>query len=244
MEKKLSSHTRCESFSQSGALRAKGFSNIELLVIVVIFAILLALLFPAARSALQNQKTAKCLANLRSYGIAVLTYSTENQGLPWWNRKGGAAGGADGSTLPNFEKWLREGGYLHSDVAKRLRCPLAPARVLEPGKEGFEYSGNAMLCNAWPKLIGLPMPLSRVVLAAENYNYRNFSSFVHLDMTMDGWDNNPDNAQYHRTSAGKGLIFFMLDGHVETLAPAGNGGWRPSANEFPGGPYYYSVGQF
>ena len=62
-----------------------GFTLIELLVVISIIAILAALLFPAIGGIRARANETKCMANLRTWGIAILRYSQENDGKIQWN---------------------------------------------------------------------------------------------------------------------------------------------------------------
>ena len=58
----------------------KGFTLVELLVVMGMLAILVALLLPALASAQQAGRKAVCLANLRQLGIATHAYAFEYGG--------------------------------------------------------------------------------------------------------------------------------------------------------------------
>lgn len=61
----------------------KGFTLIELIVVVVIIAILMALLLPAMSKMRWQTKKVACVNNLRQIGIALLLYADEHDdGLP------------------------------------------------------------------------------------------------------------------------------------------------------------------
>ncbi len=59
----------------------RGFTLVELLVVVAIIAILAALLLPALATARQAARKAACLSNLRQVGLALTAYAGENEGL-------------------------------------------------------------------------------------------------------------------------------------------------------------------
>jgi prepilin-type N-terminal cleavage/methylation domain-containing protein len=58
----------------------RGFTLVELLMVLATIAILAALLLPALASAKQAGRKAACLSNLRQVGLAVITYAHDNQG--------------------------------------------------------------------------------------------------------------------------------------------------------------------
>ncbi len=55
------------------------FTLVELLVVVSIIALLIAILVPSMTKAREQARTVKCLANLHSQGLAILTYAAEYQ---------------------------------------------------------------------------------------------------------------------------------------------------------------------
>jgi prepilin-type N-terminal cleavage/methylation domain-containing protein/prepilin-type processing-associated H-X9-DG protein len=58
--------------------RRKGFTLIEILVVIAIIALLLAILMPALEKAKDHARGAVCKANLRNYSIAVMVYLEDN----------------------------------------------------------------------------------------------------------------------------------------------------------------------
>lgn len=63
-----------------------GFTLIELLVVVAIMGVLASLLLPAVQGGLERARTAGCLQNLRSLGVAFTLYASDHEG---WMPTGG-----------------------------------------------------------------------------------------------------------------------------------------------------------
>jgi prepilin-type N-terminal cleavage/methylation domain-containing protein/prepilin-type processing-associated H-X9-DG protein len=61
-------------------LRRRGFTLVELLVVIAVLAVLIALLLPAVNRARESARQAVCSSNLRQLAGAMLAYTADNDG--------------------------------------------------------------------------------------------------------------------------------------------------------------------
>lgn len=97
----------------------KGFTLIELSLVVSIIFILAALGLPISRAVLEKGNATKCLGNLRNIGLAAMAYAADNSmKLPMTSHKGAA------------NQWAVTLQPYASDSIK-FKCPSDPAKSRE-----------------------------------------------------------------------------------------------------------------
>lgn len=71
-------------FAQGPSGRKRGFTLVELLVVIGIIALLISILLPSLSRAREQAKSIKCASNLRTIAQAMQMYASENQGFLAW----------------------------------------------------------------------------------------------------------------------------------------------------------------
>lgn len=132
------------------SVRPRGFTLVELLVVISIVALLVAIILPVLSSAREASRSTVCLSQLRQIGIGTETYLNDYAGY---------------YPAPYFEYWYYLGEY--------IQCDYPSGEMLDPtGILTCPADDDPLLYDDNPS----PSNLKNEVFISYGVNYRNFSS--------------------------------------------------------------------
>jgi prepilin-type N-terminal cleavage/methylation domain-containing protein/prepilin-type processing-associated H-X9-DG protein len=190
----------------------RGFTLIEMLVVIAIIALLAAILVPAVTNSISKAKNIQCMSNMRGLGQAMLQYALQNnQVLPMASDNSQPSGQwawsyrlLDAGIFPDYGS---VGELLRKNEI--FRCPSDKG----PGEDKPSFAMNSYISSGtgsfadYRYMSTIPNP-SQTILFAEVWGRQNNAGYTKVDP-------NSGFAAFERHKGKANYTF--LDGHVESL---------------------------
>ena len=209
--------------------QSRGFTLVELLVVISIIGLLAGLGIPAIKRGTDAGKAAKCANNLKQLGVGFQRFASENNGnlpMAWFNDGYPGWPGWDVLILDYLEVGTKgsSGNRIYSEnTPTPLLCPSDNCRtnIFYTGSYGnFRYSyrinisSQDMPGNIPLRIVQLPSPSRHILVCDGEFKYfHHVSQNVALGGAID--KNNSNNVATTRHFGAANYLF--VDGHVEKL---------------------------
>ena len=207
--------------------KRRGFTLVELLVVIGIIALLISILLPALSKARKQANTVKCLANMKQFGNAYVQYANDWKGVMPYSGWGDTPGGGNGAKWPD---WLYDAS---SNVTLPHLNNLFDVKDLKNGALYYYLGVTALFhCpqDAGPWRVTQSQSISSYVMNGSTNNfttgkYFKVSAFHPGDAILweigttqgNGASNDPSNFPWEPISARhqKGTAILFMDSHAE-----------------------------
>jgi prepilin-type N-terminal cleavage/methylation domain-containing protein/prepilin-type processing-associated H-X9-DG protein len=228
----------CSPGAKWGACAHRGFTLVELLVVIGIIAVLIGLLLPALTHAREQAKAAKCLSNLHQMGVAAFAYAAESGGhLPLAIAPSNIYWDFDESAPTNIRPGLLWAGRTNSPVQQ---CPSYDGKSWGTNDPytGYNYNTSYVGCGygestplgklrMTPASLGQLRPASEVALFGDAMSSGGTNKFMRAPLLMAGTDIGDSVGYATRLAGTQGARHLgktnvcWLDGHATAVGIAG-----------------------
>ena len=216
--------------------RRRGFTLVELLIVIAIVAVLAALSFMLAPRMRRAALTATSIGNMRQIHVLMMQYTGEHNGQypisvyqdeagsPCWRRKiwESMYGPFEGSP-PQIMSSMQSSGY-----SRVMWCPLMVSLYGQDqnpeGRGNYTLNrffmppawGGGVRCIDGVGLVGRREPY---IMAGSLYkDDKRFGTFYHLDSSRFPYDTYWSNLSYAYGASGDQALGLYIDGHVDPIA--------------------------
>jgi|GEM_PF-2550034 len=210
--------------------RRRGFTLVEVLIVVAIIAILSALAMPAFKTTIESGRKVKCLSNLKQLGQATLAYNADHEqflppfavnfsagGMTFWYLEIRPYLGAS-----NTHGFVMEPGFPKGKNLPVFYCPSVSAKSAHPHTH---YGANANLFanpssrlpdeSPQTKTLRVPAP-SKMVMYTETIDPTNPSLESSWQLPANWAKNTPNQWFPHRHGETVNMVF--CDAHAENVS--------------------------
>ncbi|RYG38124.1 type II secretion system protein [bacterium] len=189
--------------------RARGFSLVELLVLIVILAVLAALLFPVFSHSKARGKVAGCLSNLHQLDLAQRMYAGDHDSYACPHQPGGRNLGDHFWNAVRWKAWMAP--YIKNDSVGICPADDAPGKPYMDG--GVNYDDKAISTYLAP--YGHPWDLHGYDLPSLNIDtIRDPANQIHLQDLQMPYRDDPGKPIVTRTFHRETMSFLYWDGHA------------------------------